>query len=69
MDSRLREFREKIGFSQEKLAEIAGVSRTTIYLIENGRADVVKTDTLSKLADALGGSITDIFFSSKNPTC
>lgn len=50
---KLREVREEKGVTQEELAEKSGVSRTTISLIESGRADCVKTDTLSKLADAL----------------
>jgi len=33
----LKEMREKKGFTQEKLAELTGVSRQTIISIESGR--------------------------------
>jgi Predicted transcriptional regulators len=69
MVNRLKEFREKAGISQEELAEKADVSRATISLLENCRAEVTKTTTLTKLADTLGGSVAEIFFSGKNPTC
>ena len=35
--NKLKEFREKKGLSQEKLAEISEVSRQTIISIENGK--------------------------------
>lgn len=63
MGNKLKETRERIGIPQERLAEIANVSRATISALENNKADVVKTDTLVKLADALGGKVCDIFFS------
>lgn len=63
MDNKLRAAREAKGILQEKLAEMSNVSRATISALENGKADVVKTDTLVKLADALGVKVSDIFFS------
>ena len=63
MESRLKEVREANKLSQEELAEMSGVSRTTISYLETGKADVAKTDTLSKLAEALGVSIGQLFFS------
>ena len=62
LNFRLKDVREKNGITQEELAEKSGVSRATISLIENGRAECVKTDTLSKLADALGKKASDLFF-------
>lgn len=62
MENKLREVREKKGISQEGLAKISDVSRGTISALENGKADVVKTDTLVKLANALGKKVSDIFF-------
>jgi putative transcriptional regulator len=35
--NRLREFRERAGWSQEKLADLAGVTRQTIISVEGGR--------------------------------
>lgn len=62
MKFRLREVREEVGFTQGELAERAGVSRGTISLIEGGRISCVKTDTLVKLADALGKRVDALFF-------
>lgn len=62
MNFKLREVREEAGFTQEELAEKSGVSRVTISLIESGRTNCVKTDTLVKLADALGKSVNTLFF-------
>lgn len=62
MQMRLREAREKIGMTQEELAQKSGVSRTTISMLENGRASCVKTVTLTKLADTLGQRVSDLFF-------
>jgi len=62
LNFRLREIREEVGLTQEKLAEKSGVSRVTISLIESGRVNCVKTDTLIKLADSLGKSISSLFF-------
>lgn len=62
MKNKLKEVREEIGLSQEELAQKAGVSRVTISGIESGRMNVAKTDTLTKLADALGKKVTYLFF-------
>lgn len=64
MENRLKHFREEKGWTQGKLAEESGVSRVTINGIENGKINVVKTDTLAKLADALGMTISAVFFCS-----
>ena len=69
MGNRLREFREKLGWSQTKLSEKSGVSRVTINQLENNKVLVAKTDTLTKIADALGEKVTDVFFSQESLTC
>ena len=48
----LRQLREANGWSQDKLAEVAGLHRTHISLIENAKRDV-QLDTVAKLATAL----------------
>ena len=48
----LREAREKLGYSQEKLALEAGVNRTYISHIERGARNVA-VNNLEKLADAV----------------
>ena len=45
----IREIREKKGYSQEQLAEIMNVSRTTISKIENGKFNF-SIDYLSKFS-------------------
>lgn len=62
MDNRLRESREKLGMTQEELAKKSGISRATISALENGKALCVKTDTLTKLADAVGEKVSTLFF-------
>ncbi|ALC06579.1 hypothetical protein CDES_11030 [Corynebacterium deserti GIMN1.010] len=39
MDNRLKELREDLGLSQQRLADAVGVSRQTIISIEKGRYD------------------------------
>ncbi len=56
---RIRELREARGWSQEKLAYTAGVSLGTIQNAEGGRG--VRSQTLQKIADALGLQIGDLF--------
>lgn len=63
MENRLKQFREEKGWTQGQLSEKSGVSRVTINGIENGKIQVAKTDTLAKIADALGKSISAVFFS------
>lgn len=48
----IREARKKREWSQEMLAEKAGVSRPTIARVERG--DDVSTANLTKIADVLG---------------
>ncbi len=57
---RVREYREILGYSQEKLAELADVSTNTINSIENGKT-FVKYSTLKKLSSALNILAGDLF--------
>lgn len=61
MEYKIRTLREEIGMSQEKLSEKSGVSRATVHMIETGKASDVKIETLSKIANALGHPISDLF--------
>ena len=45
----------------EELAEKAGVSRATICGLESGSISVTTTETLMKIASALGKKVSDIF--------
>ena len=58
--NRLREHRELRGFSREQLAVATGRSFQLIYLYERGR-NVPPTQTLGRLANALGCSVADFF--------
>lgn len=49
----LRVMRKRHGYSQETLARMAGVNRTTVYLLENGKREP-RLAMIVKLADALG---------------
>lgn len=69
MENRLRQYREEKGWTQDELARKAGVSRVTICMIENGKLKTSKTDTLTKIADALGAKVTSVFFCQESLTC
>lgn len=62
MHNRLKYFREQKELSQTELSEKSGVSRVTINQLENGKLQVSKTDTLTKIADALGKTVSEVFF-------
>ena len=64
MGDRLRQAREEAGLTQEELSALSGISRVTISGLETGRITVTKTDTLTKIADALQKSVSYIFFNS-----
>lgn len=62
MGTKIREYRESVGMTQEELAEKSGVSRGTISALENGTERATMTTTLIKLAEALGTTVDCIFF-------
>lgn len=55
---RLRAFRLGSGLSAEEIARRAGISRTALYRFEKG--GLVKIETLEKLSDLLGVSVTTL---------
>ena len=59
LSEKVKRFRRKKGYSQEKLAEITGVSIRTIQRIENENASP-SNDTSKRLADALELSPDDL---------
>lgn len=56
--NRLKAFRLGSGLSAEEVARQAGISRTALYRSERG--ELVKLETLEKLAELLGVSITTL---------
>jgi len=57
---KMKQLREKLDLSQEKLARLADVSNNTIINIEAGKQDNPTIDTLKKIAKALGVSVEDL---------
>lgn len=49
---RIRAIRDELGWTREKLAEEAKVSRTTVYNVENGRRGTT-AETLAKICLSL----------------
>jgi putative transcriptional regulator len=62
MGNRVKEFREKLGLSQEQLSDKSGVSRVSISLIESGGTKNPSAKTLYALASAMGTTVDHIFF-------
>lgn len=57
---KIREKREEQGLTQERLSELSGVSRSLINQLETGKIASTTTDTLRKLANALGCEVGDL---------
>lgn len=62
MDNKIKKYRELKGWSQEKLAKESNVSRTTISGLENGIIKIIKNTTMDKIANALGVSTIELFY-------
>lgn len=62
MGHKIKQRREQMHLTQEQLAKLSGVSRQTISSIENNEEKNVSSRTLSKLAQALGTTIGNLFF-------
>lgn len=56
---RLRQIRQIRGFSQEELADIAGLHRTYVGSVERGERNV-SIDNMERLAKALEVDITEL---------
>lgn len=61
MQSRIKELRERLGMSQEELANKAGISRVTLSGLETGTVESTSTKTLFKIAAALNSSVDEVF--------
>lgn len=63
---RTAELRKKAGISQRRLAEMLGVSRTTITQIENGKRKV-SVDELAKFSEIFNLSVDNLLSSKEEP--
>lgn len=59
LGGRIRQFRERAGWTQEELAGRAGIGRVTLSRLESG-GHSPRYQTLVALAKALGVSVTDL---------
>lgn len=59
-DKKLKQLRKKAGWSQQKLAEKAGLSYNVITKIEQGSAKNPNIQTMIKLANAFQVSLDDL---------
>lgn len=62
----IKRFREKRGWSQTRLAEIAGLSKTQVSEIET-RGERISPDALEEIARALGVRVADIVSDEQSP--
>jgi putative transcriptional regulator len=60
MRTRIKEFRAKIGLTQERLAEMVGVRRETIVFLEQGKYNP-SLKLAHNVARALEATIDDLF--------
>jgi len=64
---RIKAFRKAVGMSQQKLAELLGISRPSVSQIENGSRKV-SAEELKKLADIFNTSADNLLNPQKSPT-
>lgn len=62
MKYNIKTYREELKMTQLELSQKAGISRSIISGLESGAITVTTTETLSKIAKALGKKVSDIFF-------
>lgn len=60
MNERVRELRRQAGLSQEDLAQLAGLTRKTIWAVECAPGYAVSVPTLKRIAEALGVNVADL---------
>jgi transcriptional regulator with XRE-family HTH domain len=65
--SNLRALRNRSGWGQQELARRAGITQPVISVLESGRQERARSDTLAKLAEALGVEVGDFFAEGSPP--
>jgi putative transcriptional regulator len=66
MKNRIRVLRAEKDWSQAELAQIVGVSRNSINMVENGKFDP-SLPLAFRIADAFGLKIEDVFLRDEQP--
>ena len=61
MRNKIAEYRKKIGMSQQELADEAKISRTYLSILENQKQEVIGSDVMFRIADALNVPYHEIF--------
>ena len=61
LGEQLRRAREQQGLSLYALAQQSGVTRSLIWKLEQGQVNDPRPETVSKVAQALGLSLTDLY--------
>ena len=61
MRNKIAEYRKKIGMSQQELADEAKISRTYLSILENQKQEVIGSDVMFRIADALNVPYYEIF--------
>ena len=64
MENRIKEYREKNGFSQGKLGDLCNVTRQTINAVENDKYDPSLSLAFA-LAEILETTVDDLFYEGK----
>ncbi|PIU75528.1 MAG: hypothetical protein COS76_00330 [Candidatus Portnoybacteria bacterium CG06_land_8_20_14_3_00_39_12] len=57
---KIRQYRKKLGLSQDKLSKLAGVAYNTVVKIESGENPNPTIGTLTKIAKALEVGVDDL---------
>ena len=60
LNKNLKQFRKKMGLSQEKLARTADITYTTLTKLESGKNANPTLKTIIRIADALGISLDEL---------
>lgn len=61
MTNSIKYLRKAKGLTQIELAEISGVPRSIINQLENGKKDVITSDTMVKICNALETPLGCVF--------
>jgi DNA-binding XRE family transcriptional regulator len=61
VDSPLAEYRRARGLTRAELANLAGVTRMTVYLLETGKVSGPRMKTAVAIAKALGCDPAELF--------